>query len=99
MRASTLPCGTAGSLGLASHSTTSTSSAACPRWGSRVTRASALPGGCPTRSWNAPTPSAVTHPVSLLSGVGSNSQRMMLQGQRERGEDARAGWAGRRRGR
>jgi hypothetical protein len=35
------------------------------------TSGSLLPGGCPTRSWNAPTPAIVTHPLSLFSLVGS----------------------------
>ena len=44
----------------------------------RLTRGSVLPGGCPTRSWKAPAPLLVTHPVSLLSRVGSNWQRCTL---------------------
>lgn len=35
------------------------------------TRGSLLPGGCPTRSWNAPTPACVTQPLSEFSPVGS----------------------------
>jgi hypothetical protein len=55
-----------------------------PSQGQKLTRGSVLPGGCPTRSWKAPAPLLVTHPVSLLSGVGSNSQRYTLRSPAQR---------------
>ena len=47
--------------------------------GRSLTSGSLLPGGCPTRSWKAPTPACVTQPLSLLSAPGSKMSSTSLR--------------------
>ena len=46
--------------------------------GRSLTSGSWLPGCCPTRSWNAPTPACVTQPLSLLLAPGSKMSSTSL---------------------
>ena len=47
--------------------------------GHSLTSGSWLPGCCPTRSWNAPTPARVTQPLSLFSAPGSKMSSTSLR--------------------